>query len=143
MASLAVGGVQQKPLERVTREAAQDLSSYQYYGMYMDSNGRWDVANTAGGHIAAGILQNNPNAIGQEAEVAIEGTSLMRVDGTAGGGITGGDSLLGTEATSFHGVVVAGDDEFYFAVALEDSSADGDTIEVELLGPNYLSTSGD
>ena len=140
--SVAAGGVQAKPRGMITREAARDLSSYQHTGMYIDSNGRWDYADTSNGDIALGILQNDPDALGAEAEVATRGTSLMNVDGNAGA-IVAGSSFLGTEATSYDGVTVTGDDAFYFALALEDSTADGDTIEVMLLGPNYISGAGD
>jgi len=142
MASVAAGGVQAKPAGLITREAARDLSDYQYHAMKIDSNGRWDYADTSGGDIALGILQNKPEALGEEAEVATRGTSLMSVDGNAGG-ITLGSSFLGSEATSYDGVAVSGDDAFYFAIALESSSSDGDLIEVLLVGPSYISGSDD
>jgi hypothetical protein len=136
MTSYAAGGVQAKPAGLITREAARDLSSYQYHAVKIDANGRIDYADTSNGDIAIGILQNAPDQY-EEAEVATRGTSLMSVDGNAGA-ITGGASLLGSEATSYDGVAVSGDKDFFFAIAIEDSDADGDLIEVLIVGPGYI-----
>ena len=52
-------------------------------------------------------------------------------------------ALLGS-GNDYHGVEVTGDDAVYFAMALEDATEDGDTIEVLLMGgPHYISGSGD
>lgn len=133
--TLAAGGVQANPSGIITREAARDLSSYQYHAMTIDTNGRVDYVNTGGGTNAIGILQNAPSALGQEAEVATEGTSLYVV--------TGSDTIsqmdkLGSDA-SYHGKKVTADKAIYFAEALEDATVDGDIIEVKLLGTRNIS----
>ena len=75
-------------------------------------------------------MQNKPTALGQEAEVAIYGTSLMDVNATTN--ISQMD-LLGSGA-DYHGVTVTSDKALYFAFALEDATEDGDIIEVLLCG---------
>lgn len=137
--SNAAGGVQSSPGQKITREAARDLSSYQYCAMLINSAGRVDYCNNSG--VPIGILQNKPSAVGQEAEVAITGTSLAKVDGNAGT-ITAGSSYLGAD-TTYDLIAVSADDAHYFALALETSTADGDYIEVQLLGTSYISAAGD
>lgn len=132
-----MAGNQAKPEGTLTRAAARDLSSYQYHAVYMDSNGAIDYVDTSSSGIALGILQNKPDAAGAEAEVATEGTSLMYVDGDSSN-ITGGATLLGSNS-NYHGVAVSADTNQFFALALEDSTADGDLIEVKLLGAGYIS----
>lgn len=133
-----MAGNQAKPTGTITRPAARDLSSYQYHAVYMDGDGNIDYVNTGSSGIALGILQNAPDAAGAEAEVATGGTSLMYVDGLTPSTITGGATLLGSNS-NYHGEPVSSDHAQYFALALEDSAADGDLIEVKLLGAHYIS----
>jgi hypothetical protein len=135
MASVAAGGVQAKPGGLITREAARDLSSYQYHAMTVDSNGRIDYADSSAATNVIGILQNAPTALGAEAEVATEGTSLFRVTGSGTVTIM---CKLGSDG-SYHGAKVTADKAIYFAEAMEASSTDDDLIEVKLLGTRNIS----
>jgi hypothetical protein len=136
----AAGGVQAKPSGLITREAARDLSSYQYCAMKMDSNGRIDYVDTSSSGVCHGVLQNDPDAAYEEAEIATEGTSLLYVNGNSTN-ISIGDPL-GSDS-SYYGVKVESDGDQYFAIAMEASTADGDLIEVKLLGgPQYLYVAG-
>ena len=129
---------QSKVVATVTRPAKRDLSSYQFFPMKIDTDGLIDYASTASGHVVIGILQNKPEAAGEEAEVAILGTSLLEVD--AGTDINEGD-FIGSEDTSYHGVKVSADEAMYFAIALEPATEEGDIIEVLLVGgTNFIST---
>jgi len=132
-----MGGVNSNVVARITREAARDLSDYQYHAMKIDSNGRIDYADTSSSDVAVGILQNKPDAAYKEAEIAILGTSLMRVTGSDTISIT---NLLGSDS-SYHGKKVTADEAVYFAMALEAAAADDDLIEVLLLGHDTISTS--
>ncbi len=136
MTQLAVGGVQAQPEGLVTREAKRDLSTYQYHAMKIDTDGFIDYVNTASAGPVMGILQNAPSAAGQEAEIATEGTSLMRVDGNSQNIDEG--SKLGSNS-SYHGAEVDSNLDIYFAIAMEPSVADGDIIEVKLVGEQNIS----
>jgi len=136
--SNAVGGVQAKPAGTITREAARDLSSYQYHAMKLDSNGAIDYVDTSSAGHAAGVLQNAPAAAGREAEIATEGTSLLYVDGSGSSNAIAIGDLLGSNS-AYRGVKVSSDQARYFCQAMEASSAAGDLIEVKLLGPNTIS----
>lgn len=117
-----------------TGPAKRDLSAYQYHPMTKDTDGNIDYADTSAGTIVIGILQNKPEAAGEEAEVAIIGTSLLHVDATTD--INEGDRI-GSEAASYDGVKVTADKALYFAIALEPATSDGDYIEVLLVGGTH------
>jgi hypothetical protein len=137
MASIAAGGVQAKPKGLITREAKRDLSDYQYCAMKIDTDGYIDYADTSNGDIAIGVLQNAPDTAGEEAEVATEGTSLFKATES---GITEG-SLLGSDS-NYRAAAVTADNAPYFAIAMEDPSADGDLIEAKLVGFSYIGSAG-
>ena len=137
--SNAAGGVQAKPDSTLTRQAARDLSSYQYHAM-KQTNQTFDYADSSSGDMVMGVLQNNPDTTGKEAEIATGGTTLLYVDANSPN-IAVGDHLGSN--SNFHGVQVTGDDAFYFAIAMEAATADGDIIEAKLVGPSYISGSGD
>jgi hypothetical protein len=133
---------QSKPSALISRPTARDLSSYQYYAMKIDTNGDIDYGDSSGGAIVLGPLNDKPAAAtGAEANIAVGGTALLIVNGTVNGGIAAG-AFIGSN-NAYKGVNVTGDDAFYFAIALEASTADGDIIEVLLVGPSYISGSGD
>jgi hypothetical protein len=113
-----------------TGPAYRDLSAYQYHAVTLDTNGYIDYCDTSATTQALGILQNKPTAQGQEAEVAIAGTSLMVVNATTD--ISQMDNL--GSGSDYHGVAVTADKALYFAFALEDATEDGDIIEVLLCG---------
>lgn len=139
MTVVATIGAQQKPEGLITREAVRDLSSYQYHAVKIDTSGLIDYVDTSSAGPVLGILQNAPSAVGGEAEVATEGTSLFRVTGSDT--INEGD-LLGSDG-SYHGKKVTADDAIYFAQAMEASTSDDDLIEVKLLGQQYISGAAD
>lgn len=124
---------------KYTGKAYGDLSSYQYHAVTLDTNGLINICDTSAGTIPLGILQNKPTAANQEAEVTILGRSLMLVN--AGTDISQMD-FLGS-GNDYHGLKVSGDDALYFALALEDATEDGDIIDVMVVGPSYISGSGD
>lgn len=131
-----------KTTNRLSRPAARDLSAYQYYAMKVDTNKDVDYGDSSAGAIVLGPLENKPdNAAGAECDIAIAGTALLIVDGTAGGGISVGSKIGSNNA--YKGVAVTADDAYFFAVALEASTADGDIIEVLLVGPGYISAATD
>lgn len=130
-----MGGVQAQPAGQITREAARDLSDYQYHAMLIASDEQVDYVDTSSSGICIGVLQNTPEAEGEEAEIATRGTSLLRVDGNSVN-IAAGDPLGSN--SSYHGAKVTVDKDQYFAIALEPSTADDDLIEVLLVGASYL-----
>lgn len=125
---------QSNVVARFTAKAKRDLSSYQYHAMTLDTDGYIDYCDTSAGTKPLGILQNKPEAAGQEAEVAILGTSLMVVNATSD---ISQMARLGS-GNDYHGVEVTADTEQYFAMALEDATGDGDIIEVLLVGPQMI-----
>lgn len=133
--SNAAGGVQAKPTGLITRAAARDLSSYQYHAMKFTTSNTVDYVDSSSAGPINGILQNDPDAAAREAEVATEGTSLLVVDGNSANIAIG--AYLGSNS-SYHGAVVTSDAAIYFCQALEASTADGDIIEVKLLGQNTI-----
>ncbi|MFA6358836.1 MAG: hypothetical protein WCY09_09300 [Candidatus Omnitrophota bacterium] len=130
---------QSKVLAEISRPTARDLSTYQYYAGCINSDGDVDYADSSAGTEAIGPITNKPDdATGAEASLAIAGTALLIVDGTANGGITAGASYIGSNS-AYKGVNVTADNAYYFALALESSSAANDIIEVLLCGPSYIS----
>lgn len=127
---------QAKPEGTITRGGARDLTDYQYHAMQITSAEVIDYADTSAGNSVLGILQNaDCDAAGRAAEVATEGTSLLRVDGNSVN-IAPGDKLGSN--SSYHGVKVTADKAKYFCIALEPSTADNDLIEVKMTGESYL-----
>ena len=122
---------QSKVKATFTRPAKRDLSNYQYYPVQIDTDGLIDYASTAGGATVIGILQNKPKE-GAEAEVAILGTSLLKVNAVSPTIDEG--HFIGSENTNYRGVRVSLDKARYFAIALEPSIAANDLIEVLLVG---------
>jgi len=125
---------QSNVVARYTGPAKRDLSSYQYHAVTKDTDGNIDYCDTSAGTKPLGILQNKPEAAGEEAEVAIVGTSLMVVNATTD--INEMD-LLGS-GSDYHGVKVTADQAMYFAAALEPATEDGHIIEVLLTGIGYI-----
>lgn len=111
-----------------TLEASADLSSYQYYCIQQDSNGKAALANATSD--CYGILQNAPANAGDEAEIGMLGISKAKVNGNSVN-IAYGDRL----APDSNGILVKtdtdGDD--YLAVALQAATADGLIISVWLV----------
>lgn len=136
MTYVAIGGIQAKPTGIITREAKRDLSSYQYHAVKLDADALIDYVDTSNAGPVAGILQTAPDAAGKEAEVATKGTSLAKLGGT----VNEGDKLGSNGA--YRLVTITGDDEIYFAMALEGGDT-GELAEVKLLGQQYISAGTD
>ena len=136
MTYVAIGGTQAKPTGIITREAKRDLSSYQYHAVKLDADALIDYVDTSNAGPVAGILQTAPDAAGKEAEVATKGTSLAKLGGT----VNEGDKLGSNSA--YRLVAITGDDEIYFAMALEGGDT-GELAEVKLLGQQYISAGTD
>jgi len=129
-----MAGDQSKPGGLITKAAARDLSSYQYYAMQIDSDGDIDYGDSSSSDMVIGVLQNDPDEAGAEAEIATAGTTKLRVTGSTT--IAPGDKL-GSDG-NYRGKKVTADKAIYFAIALEDATADGDIIEALLVGPSYI-----
>jgi hypothetical protein len=99
--------------------------------MKIDSDNLIDYADQSNGDIAIGVLQNAPDAAGKEAEVAILGTTVMKVDGNAAA-INEGDALQSNG--SYIGAKVTADKSLFMGRAMEPSTALNDHIEVMLVG---------
>lgn len=116
---------------RTTFKAAGDLSASQYEAMIMSAP---DTVTVASGttQTVVGILANKPSAAGQAAEVVLLGRTKAKVGATTTDG-----AYLGPAADGALDPVTA-DGAEYFAIALQDG-ADGDIIEVLLIGANTIS----
>lgn len=103
----------------ITREAGQDLSAKQYHFVTIASDGQVDP--TGDGLIGHGVLQNDPSAAGQGANVCIAGQSKV----VAGGACTAGGYIsANTNGRAVN--TVSGD--FALAIALETATTDGQII---------------
>ncbi len=129
-----MAGDQSKPAGLITKAAARDLSSYQFFAMQVDSDGDFDCGDSSSSDMVIGVLQNAPDESGAEAEVATRGTTKLKVTGSTA--ISPGDKL-GSDG-NYRGKKVTADKAFYFAIALEAATADGDIIEALLVGPSYI-----
>lgn len=117
-------------LQRVSLEAAADLSAKQYHFVTVDSNGK--AAQSVAADQAFGIVQNKP-AAAESAEVAVFGISKV----VAGAAVTRGARLSSNasgRAVASTGTSVSGGTNPGVigtpgcAIALEAASADGDII---------------
>jgi hypothetical protein len=99
-------------LATLTRPAAADLSTKQYYGVKIDSSGKAALAGE--GDIAIGILQNAPAALGRAASIAYGGVSK----------VVGGATVAAGARFSFNSsglaVGVGSGDDHAMGIVLED-----------------------
>jgi hypothetical protein len=102
--------------------ASADLSTYQYHAVKLSAANT--VALCGNNERAIGILQDKPAAAGAAALVCIGGTSKL----VAGELIAVGKHI--TSKADGHGEVADAAGEWVFALALENSAADGEIIEV-------------
>jgi len=112
-------------------KAAGDLSGNQYEAMIMSAPKTVTVA-TGTTNTVVGILQNAPDAAGEAAHVALIGVCKAKVGATTTDG-----AYLGPAADGALDPVTA-DGAEYCAIALDDG-ADGDIIEVLLVGAQTIS----
>lgn len=115
----------QQATQLITLKANADLSTKQYYFVKMTAARTVDIA-SATTDVIIGILQNKPTAAGQEAVVAIGGTSKL----VAGAAISAG-AVVSTTAASKGQTAVA--TQTIAAVAIDAAAADLDIIEVLLI----------
>lgn len=109
--------------------AGADLSTKTYLGVYADTAGAVQVADTS--HRPMGVLQNKPKS-GEACGIRVIGTTKLVVDGVAAtSNIAIGDKLKAD--ASGRGVKASSDGDEVFAIALEASTATGDIIEALLV----------
>lgn len=108
----------------VTFEAGQDLSAKQYRFVTQAADGQVDP--TGDGLFANGILQNNPDAAGKAATVAILGLSRVVAGAAFDEGV-----LLSADAAGKANTAASGD--YILAVAKQQAVADGDIVIVQLI----------
>jgi len=113
-------------LQTVSREAAEDLSSYQYCFGYAEADGQIAMA-TGATVMILGVIQDDPDAAGEGVLLGVGGISKLVVDGNAGA-IAAGDKL--TSDAAGKGIKTTTDKNVYGAIALEASTAAGDIIQV-------------
>lgn len=114
-------------LSTISLEAAADLSAKQYYFMKVDTNGRANVPSVEG-EITAGVLQNDPAALGRAATIAVAGSVSKVVAGeaiAAGAQITAGSDGRAMNSDS-------GDDTRGINLTIAATAA-GDIISVLLV----------
>lgn len=106
-------------------KAAADLSAGQYRFVELTAA---QTVNVCGAitDIAIGVLQNDPDAAGKPAVVALSGTTKV----VAGAAIAAGARVAPTAAGKAQ---TAASTQYPRAIALDAAAADGDVIEVFLL----------
>ena len=105
----------------ITVEAGQDLSAKQYHFVTVASDGQCDP--TGDGLAGHGVLQNDPSAAGQAANVAIAGQSKV----VAGGTCTAG-TYVAADTNGRAVNIVSGD--FALGLALESATTNGQIISI-------------
>lgn len=115
------------PFLVLSMAAAADLSTKQYYGVKVDSNGRAALA--AAGEPCIGVLQNKPDALGKEASVAVLGVSKMVSAGTIAAGARVATDANGKATTATLGATTSSN---VIGIAMEGASAN-DVFGVALL----------
>ncbi len=105
----------------ITVEAGQDLSAKQYHFVTVASDGQVDA--TGDGLAGHGVLQNDPSAAGQGANVCISGQSKVVAGGTCTAGTYVAANTNGRAVN-----IVSGD--FALGLALESATTDGQIISI-------------
>ena len=116
-----------------TWAASADLSDYIGYAVQLDGNGRVALADATSETL--GILQNGPDAAGEEAEVGMIGISI----GVAGDAITQFAHVAPDAAGKLQATTTNLDD--FVGIALTAAAADGDEFEVLLRPFGQMSVS--
>lgn len=104
----------------ISLEAGQDLSAKQFFFVSVASDGQIDP--TGNGASAVGVLQNDPNAAGKAASVAIGGVTKVSVGATVTAGAALASDAAGEAVPAATGDVILGT-----ALAAGD---DGDIISM-------------
>jgi len=111
--------------------AAGDLSTRQFYAVRLSgsSGNPFEVASISTGNVTQrpiGILQNDPNASGQGAEVMLSGISKVAL----GGNVTQGDLLSNDCAGRIVGVTIAGTQNTTAAYVIGQALQSGNTTAI-------------
>jgi hypothetical protein len=117
------------PLQKLSFEAGEDLSSNQFQFVTMESDGKVDLAD-AETDIVLGVLQNKPEA-GQSATVMISGVTKVEADETLAAG-----DLVHASADGQAAVFAAGTDTTKYSAGLVLEGAAAGELATILLG-NY------
>lgn len=125
------------PVLDVTRDAAADLSTKQFFIVKRSGAGQINVA--AAGEQCYGVLQDKPNAAGRSGSVRVYGVTKV----VAGAAITEGDPIASDAAGKAKAAVTgrtntsdagAANDaligSYVLGIALEPAAADGDVISM-------------
>lgn len=110
-------------------EASGDLSAAQHHCVNVDGNGQVAVVSGSGDDVAA-ILQNDPNAQGNEASLMKTGISKVVAGAAVAVGVLVMSNASGRAILATSGQVV-------FGRSLEAAGGDGETIPV-LLGETQI-----
>lgn len=119
----------QESLTTVTLIAGADLSAKQYLFVELANDGQIDPVGSAGGD-AVGVLQNDPDAAGKAATVAISGISKV----VCGGTVTVGDKVQSDNAGK---ALTAASGDHVLGRALA-TGASGEIIPVLLINHHIL-----
>lgn len=105
----------------ITVEAGQDLSAKQYHFVTIASDGQCDP--TGDGLAGHGVLQNDPSAAGQAANVAVGGESKVYAGGTCTAG-----NYVAADTNGRAVNIVSGD--FALGIAKESATTNGQIISI-------------
>lgn len=105
--------------------AAGDLSAVQF--TFVTLSAEWTATTCGAGAKMIGIQQNKPDAAGKPVQIVTHGPSQLVVDGNAGS--IGRLGWLKSDSAG-KGVVTTTDKDVVGAMALQASTAAGDTIPV-------------
>lgn len=120
----------QEKIECVSIEAGADLSTKQFYFVVTASDGQVDPVASNGGD-ADGVLQNQPDAAGRAASVAVSG--IVKV--VAAGAVTQGQKV---SATALGKAQTAASGHHVLGRAMSSTTADLQLVEVLLDSSHHL-----
>lgn len=96
MTTLPVGATDQVP-GRITLQAGEDLSSFQFMGVTLESDGQLD-AYDAITDVPFGVLQNKPDAAGKGAEIVYSGKTKVEFGETV---VVGNQIRFGADSKAY------------------------------------------
>lgn len=108
----------EESLTCITLPAGADLSAKQYHFVTVNSSGQ-AVAVSSDGGAGIGVLQNNPDAAGKSATIAIAGVTKTAASASISAGVR-----VASDNAGKAGAVGSGDD-FVMGVALEAMASGG------------------
>lgn len=115
----------EEALTNISLEAGQDLSAKQYFFVTQAANDG-QVDPTGDGLMANGVLQNNPDAAGKAATIAIAGVTKISTSAVFARG-----DFLASDANGEAKTAVSGN--YILAKALSSSLAAHNIVAVELI----------